>query len=167
MNRSCWNDHPAPILDNSSVGCPFKEPPSVFEDSDSLSSKQIFYRVVVFLVLEHFQLFIIKLVGRVRPPAHTPGAPASCSRNVVVPPAEQKESEAAGREVGAGGAAAAPADGRGALPCACQRAGACNPAGQEVWRHVAQEGAQVDGNEVSEPKNKGLAAVPGIFKRSL
>ena len=66
MNRSCWNDHPAPILDNSSVGCPFKEPPSVFEDSDSLSSKQIFYRVVVFLVLEHFQLFIIKLVGRVR-----------------------------------------------------------------------------------------------------
>ena len=71
MNRSCWNDHPAPILDNSSVGCPFKEPPSVFEDSDSLSSKQIFIRVVVFLVLEHFQLFIIKLVGRVRPPAHT------------------------------------------------------------------------------------------------
>ena len=76
MNHSCWNDHPAPILDNSSVGCPFKEPPSVFEDSDSLSSKQIFIRVVVFLVLEHFQLFIIKLVGRVRlrhtPQAHQP-----------------------------------------------------------------------------------------------
>ena len=140
----------------------------MFEDSDSLSSKQIFIRVVVFLVLEHFQLFIIKLVGRVRlrhmtSQAHQPLAHG----NVVVPPVEQKQSEEAGRGLGAGDAAAAPADGRGALPCACQRAGACNPAGQEVWRQVAQEGAQVDGNEVSEPKNKGLAAVPGIFKRSL
>ena len=48
----------------------------MFEDSDSLSSKQIFIRVAVFLVLEHFQLFIIKLVGRVRlrhtPQAHQP-----------------------------------------------------------------------------------------------